>query len=287
VRYRNLLVLPLIAWLYAPVLARLFAVWTFDPFFSHGIFVPAFALLVLWRDRKKLKDIEAAPSLAGLPLVGLALFMRHSTVLEGGLFFSGVSLLLLLAGLIILLYGWEFFRAVLFPWAFLILMIPVPNVVLQKVTFSLQVPTLKLSAFLLQLAGVPLVPEGNLITLRSNLVLFGFEAGGIRSLLTPLTVAIMHAYLADNRKWVRAVLACSSVPIAIVADSFRIVGICLLAQFWGPDEAELFFPYSGWLIFAVSLIMLFILRRLILRIWRGSPEANYSMHLSATAERHT
>jgi exosortase len=210
----------------------------------------------------------------------LALLMRHSTVLKGGLFYSGVSLLLLLAGLVILLYGWEFFRAVLFPWAFLILMIPVPSVILQKVTFSLQVPTLKLSVFLLQLAGVPLVREGNVIFLQSNLV-FSFESG-IRSLLTPLTVAIIHGYLADNRKWVRSVLACSSVPIAIVADSFRIVGTGLLAQFWGLDEAELFFPYSGWLIFAVSLIMLFILHRLILRIWGGSPEAKYSMQLPAT-----
>jgi exosortase len=282
VRYWNLLVLPLIAWLYAPVLARLFGVWMHDPFFSHGIFVPAFALLVLWRDRKKLKAIETAPSLAGLPLVGLALLMRNPTVLKGDLFFSGVSLLLLLAGLIILLYGWEFFRAVLFPWAFLILMIPVPSVILQKVTFSLEVPTLKLAALLLQLAGVPVVREGNVITLHNNLDLFSFEANGIRSLLTPLTVAIMHGYLADNRKWVRAVLACSSVPIAIVADSFRIVGTCILAQFWGLDEAEIFFPYSGWLIFAVSLIMLFILHRLILRIWGGSPEAKYSMQLHAT-----
>ena len=276
--------LPLIAWLYALVLARLFAVWMHDPFFSHGIFVPAFALLVLWRDRKKLKAIEAAPSLAGLPLVGLALLMRNPTVLKGDLFFSGVSLLLLLAGLIILLYGWEFFRAVLFPWAFLILMIPVPSVILQKVTFSLEVPTLMLAALLLQLAGVPVVREGDVITLHDNLDLFSFEANGIRSLLTPLTVAIMHGYLADNRKWVRAVLACSSVPIAIVADSFRIADKSLLVQFWGPDEAELFFPYSGWLIFAVSLIMLFILHRLILRIWGGSPEAKYSMQLPATTK---
>jgi exosortase len=281
VRYRNLLVLPLIAWLYAPVLAGLFAVWMHDPFLSHGIFVPAFAALVLWRDRKKLKAIAAAPSLAGLPLVGLALLMRHSTGLKGGLFFSGVSLLLLLAGLVILLYGWECFRAVLFPWAFLILMIPVPSAILQKVPFSLQEPTLKLSAFLLQLAGVPLVREGNVITLQSNLFLFTFESG-ILSLLTPLTVAIMHGYLTDNREWVRAVLACSSVPIAIVADSFRIVGTCLLAEFWGLDGAELFFPYSGWLIFAVSLIALFILHRLILRIWGGSPEAKYSVQLPAT-----
>jgi exosortase len=282
VRYRNLLVLPLIAWLYAPVLARLFAVWMYDPFFAHGIFVPAFAALFLWRDRKKLKAIASVPSWAGLPLVGLALLLRYSTVPKAGLFFSGVSLMLLLAGLVILLYGWEFFRAVLFPWAFLILMIPVPSVILQKVTFSLAVPTLKLSAFLLQLVGVPLVREGDVFTLQ-NSALFSFEAGsGIRFLLTPLTVAIIHGYLADNRKWVRAVLACSSVPIAIVAESFRIIGTCLLAQLWGQDEAELFFRYSGWLVFAVSLFMLFILHRLILRIWGGRPEAKHSMQLSAT-----
>jgi exosortase len=238
-----LLVLPLIAWLYGPVLARLFAVWIYDPSFSHGIFVPAFAALVLWRDRKKLSAIESAPSWAGLPLVGLALLMRHAVVLKRELFYSGVSLLRLLGGLVILLYGWEFFRAVLFPWAFLILMIPVPSLIL-RITFSLQVPTLKLSAFLLQLAGVPLVRAGNLIIIQSNLALFTFESG-IRSLLTPLTVAIIHGYLADNRKWVRAMLACSSVPVAIVADSFRIVGTGLLAKFWGLDEAEVFFRYSG------------------------------------------
>jgi exosortase len=275
------LVLPVIAWLYAPVLARLFAVWMYNPFFSHGVFVPGFAALVLRRDRKKLKAIEVAPSWAGLPLVLLALLMRLSTALKGSLFFSGVSLLLLLAGLVILLYGWEFFRAVLFPWAFLILMIPVPSVILQKVTFSLQAPTLKLSAFLLQLAGDPLVRAGNVIMLDANSGILEIECG-IWCLLTPLTLAIMHGYLADNRKWVRAVLACSSVPIAIFADSFRIVVIYLLAQFWGLDAAERFFPYSGWLIFAGSLIMMFILHRLILLISGGSPEAKYTMQIPAT-----
>ena len=175
----------------------------------------------------------------------------------------------------------------MFPWGFLILMIPVPSVILQKVTFSLEVPTLKLSAFLLQLAGVPLVREGNVIMLHASSALFIFETeSGIRSLLTPLTVAIIHGYWADNRKWVRAVLACSSVPIAIVADSFRIVGTCLLAQFWGLDEAQIFSPYSGWLIFAVSLTMLFILHRLILRIWGGSPEAKYSTQLPAATRNY-
>jgi exosortase len=289
VRSWNLLVLPLIAWLYAPSLGRLFARWISDPFLSHGTFVPAFALLVLWRERKTLMAIERAPSLVGLPLVGLAIVMRNSSGLQGELFFQGVSLLLLLAGVTILLCGWDFFRAVLFPWAFLLLMLPLPNLVLQKAAFSLQAPTLKLAAWLLELAGVPFVQDG-IFVMFSGLTLGMFnlaEENGICSLLTPLTVAIMHGYFADNRKWVRAVLVCSSVSIAIVADSFRIVGTGLLLQFWGPDEALVFLRHSGWLIFAVSLMMVFILHRVIVRIWGGSPERKNAIQLPAEPHERT
>jgi exosortase/archaeosortase family protein len=70
-------------------------------------------------------------------------------------------------------------------------------------------------------------------------------------------------------------LACSAVPIAVAANSFRIFGTGLLVQYWDPDKAEGFFHgFSGWLIFVVSLIMLFTLHRLINWIWKSRPEAN-------------
>jgi hypothetical protein len=65
----------LIAWLYGSILARLFAQWISDPNFSHGIFVPAFTLFVLWQDRKQLKLIAPVPSWTGLPILVVALLM--------------------------------------------------------------------------------------------------------------------------------------------------------------------------------------------------------------------
>ena len=59
-------------------------------------------------------------------------------VLGADIFLPRVSLLILLAGLIILIQGWAFFRAVLFPWVFLILMIPIPALLINRVTFPLQ-----------------------------------------------------------------------------------------------------------------------------------------------------
>jgi exosortase len=268
-KWQGVAVLALLGWLYGSILARLFAQWMNDPNFSHGLFVPAFALFVLWQDRKKLMEINAAPSWSGLALIMIGLVMLLLGVLGAELFFSRSSLLVLLAGLIVLFQGWPMFRAVLFPWAILILMIPIPNLILQKVTFPLQLLASKLSSDFLPLCGVPVLREGNVIVLPAMPLEVAEACSGIRSLLSLVTLAIIYGYLMDKRPWVRVVLALSAVPIAVAANGFRIFGTGLLVQYWDPDKAQGFFHlFSGWLIFVVSLIMLFALHRLITAIWK-------------------
>jgi exosortase len=257
----------LMAWLYAPILARLFLQWigpARDPNFEHGIFVPQFALYILWQDRKRLQAIAPSPSWAGLPLIVLGLLMLIIGVLGAELFFSRVSLLILLAGLVILFQGWNFFRAILFPLAFLLLMIPIPALILQQITFPLQMLAAKLATALLQLVQVPVLREGNVIVLASMPLDVAEACSGIRSLLTLVTLAIIYGYLMETRIWMRVLLAISAVPIAVAANSFRIFGTGLLVQYWDPDKAEGFFhTFSGWLIFVVALVMLFALHRLL------------------------
>jgi len=266
----------LIAWLYASILWHLFLQWVgphSDPNFEHGIFVPLFALFVLWQDRRKLKDIATAPSWVGLPLVFLSLLMLVLGVLGAELFFSRISLLVLLAGLILLFLGWAFFRAVLFPWAFLILMIPIPNLLLQQITFPLQLKASQLATALLELVGVPVLRQGNVIVLASMPLDVAEACSGIRSLLTLVTLAIIYGYLMETRIWVRVVLVGSAVPIAVAANSFRIFGTGLLVQYWDPDKAEGFYhALGGWLIFVVALILLFAVHRAISAIWKIGPE---------------
>ena len=266
-------ILLLIGWLYASILARLFLQWVGparDPNFEHGIFVPLFALFVLWQDRKRLIAIPSFPSWAGLPLIVLSLLMLALGVLGAELFFSRVSLLILLAGLILLFQGWTFFRAVLFPWAFLILMIPIPNLLLQKVTFPLQLQASQLATALLELVRVPVLRQGNVIVLASMPLDVAEACSGIRSLLTLVTLAIIYGYLMETRMWARIVLVLSAIPIAVAANSFRIFGTGLLVQYWDPDKAEGFYhALGGWLIFLVALSMLYAVHRLISLIWKN------------------
>jgi exosortase len=276
-RWQAVALLLLVAWLYASILAHLVLQWVgphSDPDFAHGIFVPLFALFVLWQDRKRLGAISPAPSWAGLPLIILSLLVLVLGDLGAELFFSRVSLLILLAGLIILFRGWTFFRAVLFPWAFLILMIPIPKLLLQQVTFPLQLFASKLATDLLKLVGVPVLLQGNMITLAAKQLDVAEACSGIRSLLTLVTLAIIYGYLMETRMWVRLTLVCLAVPIAVSANGFRIFGTGLLVQYWDPEKAEGFFhTFSGWLIFVVALIMLFAVHRAISRVWKNGPEA--------------
>jgi exosortase D (VPLPA-CTERM-specific) len=254
----------LLGLLYGSILVRLFLQWVGDPNFEHGIFVPLFALYILWQDRKKLQAIPPAPSWSGFPLIVLSMLLLVLGVLGAENFSSRVSLLVLLAGLIILFRGWKFFKAVLFPWAFLILMIPIPDLILQHITFPLQLLATKLATGLLDFVNVPVLRQGNWINLAALPLEVAEACSGIRSLLTLVTLSIIYGYLLESRVWVRIVLVCSAIPIAVAANGFRIFGTGLLVQYWDPEKGEGFYHiFSGWLIFVVALIMFFAVHRVI------------------------
>jgi exosortase len=152
-------------------------------------------------------------------------------------------------------------------------MIPIPNLIIQQITFPLQLLAAKLSTALLQLVNVPVLREGNVIKLASMPLDVAEACSGIRSLLSLVTLSIIYGYLMETRIWVRVALVCAAVPIAVAANSFRIFGTGLLVQYWDPEKAEGFYhALGGWLIFVVALMMLFAVHRLISIFWRDPQE---------------
>ena len=257
-RWKTVVLLGLMAWLYIPILGPLVKQWATDPNFSHGFFVPLFVGFVLWQDRKRLAAIPQSPSSWGLPVILFAASILLLGVFGAELFLSRVSLILLIGGLVIFFSGWRMLRAILFPLLILILMIPIPTIVLNQITFPLQILASKLAAWSLPLCGVPVLREGNVINLPAMPLEVAQACSGIRSLLSLATLTIMYGYLLETRVWLRVVLALASIPIAVAANGFRIFGTGLLVQYWDPDKAQGFFhEFSGWLIFVVSLLLLF------------------------------
>ena len=254
----------LCVWLYWSTLLHLVGQWWSDPNFSHGFFVPLFSAFVIWQERDRLARIRPTPSWTGaiVLLAGLGLLVVGRLGAE--LFLDRSSLLVVIAGVIILFLGWNLFRALLFPWAFLLLMIPIPTILFNQITFPLQLLASKAAAAVLPLMGVPILREGNVINLPSMALEVAEACSGIRSLMSLVTLAIMYGYLMEKRLWVRWLLAIASIPIAVAANSFRIIGTGLLVQYWDADKAEGYFHASwGWIIFVISLVLLYAVHGLV------------------------
>lgn len=266
-------IVALTAWLYWQILGRLAAQWWHDPNYSHGFLVPAFVLFLIWRIRSELAKVPRKPSWAGLAVISGALIMLVAGVLAAELFLSRSSLVFLVAGYWIFFQGWARFRAIWLPWLMLFLMIPIPAIILNQITFPLQILASKLASFLLAATGIPVLREGNILKLPVMSLEVAEACSGIRSLLSLGTLAIVFGYFMESSVVVRALLAIASIPIAVTANALRIVGTGLLVRFWDPEKAEGFFHiFSGWVIFLLSFGMLLAFHWLIGKLRRPALE---------------
>lgn len=245
--------------LYGPILESLILNWWKDPNYGHGFLVPVFAGYVFWKQRERLAKISLKPSNFGFLVMVAAIALLLLGSLGAELFTSRFSMLVLVAGCVLFLGGWRFLRAITFPLGFLILMIPIPTIIYNQITFPLQLLASRFATFWLQLINVPVLREGNLIILPNYTLEVVDACSGIRSLMTLITLAIAYGYLTERRLWVRWLLVILMVPIAIVSNAIRIMGAGLLTFHYGPSMAEGFFhEFSGWVIFVAALILMFI-----------------------------
>ncbi len=247
----------LLGFLYYPIVKALVSDWWTDPNFSHGFFVPLFAGYVLWMRREELRRVAIRPANSGLVILLIGLATLVVGTLGSELFLSRSSLVIVIAGVVIYCRGWRFFRVMLFPWAVLFLMIPIPTIIFNQITFPLQLLASQLASWVLPLFRVPVLREGNIINLPAMPLEVAEACSGIRSLVSLGTLAVIYGYFLEKRIYVRVLLIASALPIAIAANAVRIVGTGLAVQYWDPQRAEGFFhEFTGWVIFLASLCLL-------------------------------
>jgi exosortase len=161
-----------------------------------------------------------------------------------------------------------------FPLAFLLLMIPLPAIIFNQIAFPLQLLASRVGEHTLSSLEIPVLREGNLLILATTTLEVAEACSGIRSLVSLLALGIMFGYFSDSRQWVRVAIAFSTIPVAIIANGFRVAGTGIAAHQFGPEAAEGFFhTFSGWLVFIAAFAMMLAIQRLIIRF---SPAARVS-----------
>ena len=253
----------LLGTIYFRVAAKLVYDWYTIPDYSHGFLVPFFALFLLWDKRKVLRSTPVKGSWHGISLVLLSIAILILGVYGVDLFTARISFVLLLAGIVWTLFGWQMLRELRFPLLVLVLAIPFPTILFNKITFPLQLFASRLASDLLPLLGVPVLLEGNVIQLPVMKLEVAEACSGIRSLMSLFTLAVFYGYFLERTTRRRVLLALASIPIAVAANVLRIVGTGLCVQYWDPVKALGFFhEFSGWVMFVISLVCLYLVHRL-------------------------
>lgn len=246
-----------VLWLYWPVLKALAAQWGADPNYSHGFLVPPLAAYFVWERRVRLADTTPRPSWWGLGVTVPGLLMLGVGQVGAELFLQRVSLVVVLAGLVLLVMGREVLRVLSFPMAFLLFMVPLPAIVVNAIAFPLQGFAAQTAAVCLLALDIPVLREGNVIALARTTLEVAEACSGIRSLMSLVALGTVYAYFAERVLWKRWIIVAAAVPVAIAANAFRVAGTGILAHYYGVEAAQGFYhDFSGWMVFAVAFVLL-------------------------------
>jgi exosortase D (VPLPA-CTERM-specific) len=224
--------------------------------YSHGFLIPLVAILI-GLHRLSRNPPKVSPSWKGvfviLASLSLALFGEHAAARH-------LVLLGIWGGLLGLVYAHIGKRAVhilIPPFIYLFFCFPAPTELYNNLSLYLQLLSSFLGTELLEVIGIPVYRDGNIIDLGIYKLQVVEACNGLRYLFPLMSFSMLVAYLMQDSLWKRIVVFLSAIPLAITMNVFRIAITGVIVNYWGPEMAEGFIhEFQGYTIFAISIAIL-------------------------------
>jgi exosortase len=262
-----------IGFLYWRVVVSLVDAWMVDGNYSHGFLIVPIAAYLAWERRGSLRAAPVRGSWMGLGVFVAGIAVLLTGLLGAELFLTRTSLVIVIAGVVLFLFGWARLRILFFPIAFLLLMIPIPAIIFNQIAFPLQLLASRVGEFVISAFNIPVLREGNVLVLANTSLEVAEACSGIRSLVSLITLGLVYGYFADSRLWARTTLVLATIPVAVVANGARVAGTGVAAHYYGAAAAEGFFhEFSGWVVFAVAFALILAVQRVLARIGARAPQ---------------
>jgi exosortase D (VPLPA-CTERM-specific) len=258
----------MITWSYWPVLKRLFSYLIGSDDYSYGLIIPIISAYIFYLKWPQVKQRNWQPSWWGLLIMFLGLWLNIAGELAADLYVPRLSFVVTLGGLVVLIGGWQLLKYLSFPVLLLILMIPLPELITNKLTMPLQLISSQLATGLLQFAGIPVLRQGNIIDMGVRQMQIVNACSGLRYILSLLALGIIFCYFYQRKFWKILLLLLVLLPATILSNGFRVAAMgiypILLAGFWH--------AFSGWLIFIFCFLILALMNYILNRL--SPPEEN-------------
>jgi exosortase len=248
------LVLIAFLWSYWPGFADLWNLWRRSDEYSSGLLVPFLAVYVLWSRRETIAQCRIRPS-----MWGLFAFVAAQGIRLFGLFFmyssaERLSIVLSVAALVLLLFGWQLLRGVSTVLLFLCLMLPWPNRLQAAVTLPLQHWATSSAVFCLEMVGYEVIREGNVINIGDASVAVAEACNGLRMITAFFVIGGLVVLLIRRAWWEKLIVLVSSLPIALLCNTMR---LAITAVFFTVLEGDywetIFHDFGGYAMMPLAL----------------------------------
>jgi exosortase len=270
----GLICLTLYCILFRDNLWHFYYAWTTDENYSHGFLVPLLSLYFASQIIQRGPVPVRSGVLLGGILLGVALLGRLITIPLPIPFLGDLALLLGLAGIFALLLGTEMLKRYWFVFFFLVFMVPLPIALYSRIASPLQLLASRVASTVMNATGVPVLCEGNRMTLPGGVQMFVAEAcSGMRQMTGFLALTAAVAYLTTRPGWYRAIVVLSALPIALTANVARVVLTGYIMHFINPQYASgTYHTLEGILMMGFGLLLLNLLCSLLNQCFPDPPD---------------
>lgn len=228
----------------------LMVAWWHNEEYSHGYMLPVVAAFFVWQKSGQLRQTPFRMSWVGVLIVVLGLGLYLVGELGSLYVVIQYAFLVTLGGLLLAFMGWRAFRIIWAPYVLLFFAVPLPNFLYNNLSSQLQLISSELGVAFLRAFGVSVLLEGNVIHLADYSLQVVEACSGLRYLFPLTALGFVAAYIFKGALWKKALLFLSTIPIAVVMNSFRIAVIGLLVDNSGIAMAEGFLhDFEGWAVF--------------------------------------
>jgi len=206
---------------------------------AHGPIVLATAIWLIWRESNYLHAGVRQPLWPGVLLFLLALPLYAVGRITSILMVESLSLYIILLTIVFLRYGGAILRRLWFPFVYLLFLITPPENWLFVATRPLKMALSEISVDLLSAAGLAVGNSGSMIQVDGYQLLVATACSGLNSLIGIGAISLFYVYLRHGSEPRYAlVLTLLLLPIALLTNLFRIMGLVLATHWLGPSVVE-------------------------------------------------
>jgi exosortase D (VPLPA-CTERM-specific) len=239
-------------------------VWSTNDDYSYGYLIPLISAYLFWEMRRKISGLELKPSWGVLPVLALFVLLSIYGILGSSENISRPATPIVYMLLFAFVFGLEAFKRFALPLCFLIFMVPLPAVLDRTFGVFLKSVSSHLGGMLIRVSGLSVYVSGNVIDLGVTQLQVVDACSGLRFVFPLFALGIVYAYFFEKTRWKQIFCVVATLPVAIITNGLRIGITGILTHYIGPEVAQGFFhDFSGWVIFMVAFVFLFVLGRIL------------------------